>query len=132
MHVYDLDMHSATDEAISLVAADESRAVISSDSDFAQILALTGRTAPSLVLLRSADPMTPDAQVSLLLANLPTVSDDLAAGAVVSPGGNHLRVRPLPLRAARHPTGEDVVNRMRSASTVNRSTDELMDQLRGE
>lgn len=42
VHVYDLDMHSATDEAISLVAADESRTVISSDSDFAQILALTG------------------------------------------------------------------------------------------
>jgi predicted nuclease of predicted toxin-antitoxin system len=132
VHVYEIDMHSATDEAISLVAAEESRAVISSDSDFAQILALTGRTAPSLVLLRSADPMTPSEQVSLLLANLTTVADDLEAGAVASLGGNHLRVRPLPLRGAKPTKGETIVNRMAGTSTTGWTTDDLMDQLRGE
>jgi predicted nuclease of predicted toxin-antitoxin system len=132
VHVYEIDMHSATDEAISLVAAEESRAVISSDSDFAQILALTGRTAPSLVLLRSADPMTPREQVALLLANLPTVADDLEAGAVASLGGNHLRVRPLPLRAAKRPKGKETVNRMRGTATTRQSTEALMDHLRGE
>lgn len=132
VHVYEIDMHSATDEAISLVAAEESRAIISSDSDFAQILALTGRIAPSLVLLRSADPMTPSEQVSLLLANMPTVADDLEAGAVASLGGNHLRVRPLPLRTVKRTKGEEIVNHMAGISTSGVTTDDLMDQLRGE
>lgn len=99
IHVDDIDMTSASDKDISERAAAEARVVISSDSDFAQILALTGRTAPSLVLLRSADPMTPTEQTALVAANLPTIADDLAQGAVASLGQNHLRVRLLPLRA---------------------------------
>lgn len=101
VHVFDIDMTHASDKAIAERAAREDRVIISSDSDFAQILALTGGTAPSLVLLRSADPMSPPEQTALLVANLPTVADDLAQGAVASLGRNHLRVRLLPLRGTK-------------------------------
>lgn len=68
------------------------RSVISADSDFATLLSLTGDTAPSLLLLRSGDSLSPAEQVALS-----TVADELEAGAVVSLSNRHLRVRRLPL-----------------------------------
>ncbi len=49
-----------------------------------------------MVLLRSADRLTPDQQADLILANLDTVAADLTSGAVVTIGRGHLRVRTLP------------------------------------
>lgn len=72
--------------------------VISADSDFAELLALSGHTAPSLVLLRSADALTPDDQAELLRRNLPNMETPLEEGSVVSLSPTHLRVRRLPLR----------------------------------
>jgi hypothetical protein len=63
------------------------------------MLALSGRTSPSLVLMRSADALTPTEQGRLLIDNLPTVADSLEHGAVVSISRLHLRVRSLPLRS---------------------------------
>jgi hypothetical protein len=54
-------------------------------------------TVPSLILLRSADHLSPIEQAALLLANLPTVAPDLAIGSVVSLSTSHLRVRRLPM-----------------------------------
>jgi predicted nuclease of predicted toxin-antitoxin system len=62
------------------------------------MLALRGASAPSLVLFRSADLLTPLEQSALLVANLPAVQEELDDGAVVSISRAHLRVRRLPLR----------------------------------
>jgi predicted nuclease of predicted toxin-antitoxin system len=62
------------------------------------MLALTGQRAPSLVLLRSADHLTPDEQASLLLANLSALAKDIDAGSVITISQGRLRVRPLPMR----------------------------------
>lgn len=97
-HVADHGMWATSDEEIAVFAAAESSAIISADSDFATILALSGKSTPSLVLFRSADALTPTEQAALLAANLPTVEEELAIGAVVSISRNHLRVRRLPLR----------------------------------
>ena len=84
---------------IASFAISQRSAIVSADSDFATILAMTGRGRPSLVLFRSADALTPREQAALLAANLPTVEDELQIGAVVSISLNHLRVRRLPLRS---------------------------------
>jgi predicted nuclease of predicted toxin-antitoxin system len=67
------------------------------------MLALTGAPTPSLVLLRSADRLSPEEQGALLLANFETFEAELAAGAIVSLSRDHLRVRPLPIVKRPHP-----------------------------
>ncbi len=79
-------------------ALDTGHAIISADSDFATMLALTGMVAPSLILLRSADHLNPTEQAHLPLANLPAVLQDLDSGCVVSISQNHLRVKSLPIQ----------------------------------
>ena len=93
----DVGLLTASDEKIMAQARAENRVIVSADSDFATMLALGGLTVPSLVLLRSADHLAPVDQAALLLANLPTVADDLVCGSVVYLSPRHLRVRRLPL-----------------------------------
>lgn len=59
---------------------------------------MAGASRPSVVLLRSADHLTPDDQAAMLAANLPAVADDLEKGAIVSIMRGRLRVRVLPVR----------------------------------
>jgi predicted nuclease of predicted toxin-antitoxin system len=97
-HVGDEGLLTADDQAILARASGTRRTIISADADFAMLLAVSGRSEPSLVLLRSADRLTPDQQADLILANLDTVTTDLNSGAVVTIGRGHLRVRTLPVR----------------------------------
>lgn len=97
-HVVDHGLVSASDEQIAAFAAADDYVIVSADSDFATMLALSGSRSPSLVLMRSADALTPTEQAELLVANLPTVVNALGDGAVVSISRHHLRMRPLPLR----------------------------------
>lgn len=97
-HVQDHGLLTAGDEAILRCALDRSQVIVSADSDFGTMLALTGMSSPSLILLRSADHLSPDEQAHLLLANFPAVAHDLDTGCVVSISRNHLRVRPLPIQ----------------------------------
>jgi predicted nuclease of predicted toxin-antitoxin system len=97
-HVHDHGLLNASDEAILRHALDAEHVIISADSDFATMLALTGMASPSLILLRSADHLNPEEQADLLLVNLAKVLQDLHAGCVVSISRNHLRVRSLPIQ----------------------------------
>ena len=96
-HVRDHGLANSLDPEIALFAAVREMTIVSADSDFAMLLALTSGMAPSLVLLRSADALTPGEQAAMLTANLPAVEDDLTAGSVVSIRPGRLRVRRLPL-----------------------------------
>jgi predicted nuclease of predicted toxin-antitoxin system len=96
-HVGDVGLLVAEDGPILAHAASTDRVILSADSDFATLLAVTGRSEPSLVLLRSADRLTPDQQADFIVANIEAVAADLQAGAVVTIGRGHLRVRPLPM-----------------------------------
>ena len=97
LHVRDVGLLTASDEKIMAHASADDRVIVSADSDFATMLALGGMTVPSLILLRSADHLSPSEQAALLLANLPTVAPDLASGSVVSLSTTHLRARRLPM-----------------------------------
>lgn len=96
-HVGEVSLLTASDVDISAFAVRGRAAIISADSDFASLLALSGASAPSLVLLRSSDHLRPSEQAAILLANLPSVTDDLERGAVVTIARGHVRVRVLPI-----------------------------------
>jgi predicted nuclease of predicted toxin-antitoxin system len=93
----DEGLMTADDTPIMDHASRTGRIVVSADADFAMLLAVTGRREPSFILLRSADRLTPDQQANLVLANLDAIAADLQAGAVVTIGRGHLRVRALPM-----------------------------------
>lgn len=97
-HVQDHGLLNSDDEKILHYALDAGHVIISADSDFATMLALTGMVAPSLILFRSTDHLSPTEQAHLLLANLPAVLQDLDSGCVDSISQNHLRVKSLPIR----------------------------------
>jgi predicted nuclease of predicted toxin-antitoxin system len=67
------------------------------DNDFPMLSALRRATSPSILLLRGVNALAPDDHAALVIANLPAVTADLEAGAIVSLGPDHLRVRSLPL-----------------------------------
>lgn len=101
IHVADLGLLSAPDPEIMRAAAQEERVLLTADSDFGALLALSSLAAPSVVLLRSADHMRPAEQAELFAANLPLVTEELETGAIVSLTRKRLRIRELPIAAER-------------------------------
>lgn len=83
----EVSLRSATDETVMAAARSEHRVLISADTDCGAILAQSGATTPSFILMRRAANERPDEQAALILDNLPTVGDDPDAGAVVVLGG---------------------------------------------
>jgi predicted nuclease of predicted toxin-antitoxin system len=86
VHVRDYRMQSAEDEEVFARAASEERVVISADTDFSALLAVSRETQ-----------RRPDIQVKLILANLANVDDSLQQGSVVVFEETRVRVRPLPI-----------------------------------
>lgn len=88
---------SAPDPEIMEAAAQGGQVFLTADADFGALLALGSHATPSVVLLRSADHLRPAEQAELLIANLPSISDDLEKGAIASLTRDRLRVRELPI-----------------------------------
>lgn len=80
------------------LAATEDRILISSDTDFGELLAKTNAGAPTLILFRRQGQRRAVDLVGLLEANLDTVAEDLNSGAIVVIDADRIRVRRLPLR----------------------------------
>lgn len=101
IHVGDVGLLTAADQAILDYAAANGLVIISADTDFGELLAISrGAVRPSVVLLRSADRLTPEQQAALLAANLPAVADELGTGALVTIARGRVRIRSLPILAA--------------------------------
>jgi predicted nuclease of predicted toxin-antitoxin system len=98
VHVADLGLSRATDTAIVELAERDNRVIISADTDFGTLLAMSGATRPSVLLLRLTSPRRLESLAALVRANLPAVMDALEAGAVVVLEDGRVRVRTLPLR----------------------------------
>lgn len=88
----------ATDREIMRWAEENGCVVITSDLDFAAILAATNATAPSVIQIRGRD-LLAEPLLARTLAVLTGLSDELLRGAIVSIDETSERVRVLPLRA---------------------------------
>jgi predicted nuclease of predicted toxin-antitoxin system len=99
-HVREYGMAAAPDDAVLARARDEDRVLVSADTDFGLLLAVSGAVSPSVLLIRRISERRADQIVAIILANLAPVADDLVSGAVVALGDNWVRVRPLPIPPA--------------------------------
>jgi len=97
VHVRDVGLRDASDETVFARAAEENRAIVSSDTDFGTLLALSNARKPSVLLFRHAAPRNPRLQVGVLKANLPQLTEDLETESIVAPDGARIRVRRLPV-----------------------------------
>lgn len=97
-HVRNLGMRGATDRAIMARAAEEQRVVVSADTDFGTLLARSGAKLPSVLLIRRLVGRRAAEQTTIIVANLPTIAQDLDSGAVVVLTDDWVRIRRLPMR----------------------------------
>jgi predicted nuclease of predicted toxin-antitoxin system len=96
-HVARLGLRAAADEVVLETARLDARILVSADTDFGALLAASGATSPSMVLVRRVADRRVEDLAALLVANLPVVAQDLSSGCVVVIGEDSLRVRRLPI-----------------------------------
>lgn len=97
VHGRDIGLKSAADPVVLAAALEQGRVLLTLDTDFGALVALSGALQPSIVLFRGEVTRRPEGQASLLLANLDQIATDLADGAVVVIGDDRIRVRRLPV-----------------------------------
>jgi predicted nuclease of predicted toxin-antitoxin system len=98
VHVAEVGLLTAADDVIFDHAVEHRLAIVTADSDFAQMLALRQAATPSVVQMRHLAELSPDDLAALLVANLPMLLPELEKGVIASLSSNHLRVRGLPIR----------------------------------
>ena len=96
VRVGDVLSATSTDDEIVAEAIRDQRVVVTQDLDFSAIVALSGRSAPSVLSLRLSSSRIENVNSSLERV-LPMVEADLDAGAIVTVEDTRVRVRTLPV-----------------------------------
>lgn len=97
VHVRELELQAAEDCNLFETAADQERVIVSANTDFGTLLALRSAATPSVILFRRRTGRRPHDQLSLLLANLESISADLRTGCVAVLEDRRIRIRRLPI-----------------------------------
>lgn len=97
IHVSELGLASAEDDLILATAKAEGRILVSADTDFGALLALSNDREPSVILFRTRLNRRVREQFTLLVDLLPLFEEDLSTGCVVVISDETVRVRRLPL-----------------------------------
>ena len=97
VHTVELGLERAPDDKLLKFAADQERVVVSGDTDFGALLALTRSRLPSVILFRARNMPQAVDQAAVILGHLDEVAEDLEQGAVLVVTDARIRVRRLPL-----------------------------------
>lgn len=87
---------TASDQEIIDNALDDGRVVLTQDLDFSAVVALSGRSAPSIVSLRLTSSRIENVNSRLAVA-IPLIESDLREGAIVAVEDERIRTRRLPI-----------------------------------
>lgn len=101
IHVADIGYSNADDSEILLKATEDERVVVTLDSDFHALVALTGEAFPSVIRIRIQG-LGSAAVTDLLLALVESYSEQLERGALVTVQDDKVRLRRLPITPKRN------------------------------
>ena len=96
-HVRDVGLRTESDRVVLEFARAQGRVLVSGDTDFGDILARTGATGPSVLMIRRQRDRRAAQVAALVLTNFDTVVDDLSAGGIVVLDADRIRIRRLPI-----------------------------------
>lgn len=97
VHTLDLGLEEAEDDEVLDAAEADQRIVVSGDTDFGALLALTHKRSPSVILFRTRNLPSAADQAGIMLQDVDDIEEDLAQGAVVVVSDDRIRIRRLPL-----------------------------------
>lgn len=96
-HVADIGYSRATDEEITALALELGRVIVTLDSDFHRLLAISGADRPSAIRIRREGLGGPEA-ATLIAHLLEQLAEELEHGTLVTVTERAVRLRRLPLR----------------------------------
>jgi predicted nuclease of predicted toxin-antitoxin system len=100
LHAADVDLLGEPDDVVLLAAAAERRTLVTADTDFGALLALSRAPTPSVLLLRRGGRRIEQRAQQILIA-LENAAGALESGALVVAQHDFLRIRELPIEPDR-------------------------------
>lgn len=97
VHVSHIGLQGAPDETVLAAADGDSRILITADTDFGTLLALSGAAKPSVILLRRPGRRSVE-RARIVLTVLQLAGEVLDRGAVVTVEPTRMRIRELPIK----------------------------------
>jgi predicted nuclease of predicted toxin-antitoxin system len=97
LHVADMGQSRASDAEITALAVGEGRTIVTLDSDFHRLLAISGASAPSVIRIRREGLRGSDV-AALIGQVLERLGDQIERGAMVTVTERTVRLHRLPLR----------------------------------